>query len=338
MRENGKTILEVDGLKKYYPIRKGFLKRTAGHVKAVDDVRFAVREGETFSLVGESGCGKSTLGRCLLRAVEPTAGHVRFTLRSGETVDVPGLDGDKLKTVRREMQMVFQDPYSSLNPRMTVRQIVAEPLILSGLARGAALEERAAELIEMVGLNKGHLDRYPHAFSGGQRQRIGIARALATNPRFVICDEAVSALDVSVQAQVINLLQDLQRSLGLSYLFISHDLSVIEHISHRIGVMYIGKMVEIGDAEAIFARPLHPYTEALLRSKPAADPNMRKTRFVLQGEAANPADPPSGCPFHPRCPYATGRCKTEKPELAEAEPGRSAACHYAGELRLQGAG
>lgn len=334
--DQAQAIIEIDRLKKYYPIQQGFLKRTVGHVKAVDDIRLTIYEGETFGLVGESGCGKSTLGRCLLRAIEPTSGEVRFTARTGDKVNVLELGSKRLKKLRQDMQMVFQDPYSSLNPRMTVLNIVAEPLICNGLAKGAALVERVTELIRMVGLEKGHLNRYPHAFSGGQRQRIGIARALATNPRFVVCDEAVSALDVSVQAQIINLLQDLQRNLGLSYLFISHDLSVIEHISHRVGVMYIGQMIEVGKTEALFERPLHPYTEALLLSRPVTDPLGKKERYVLPGEVANPADPPSGCYFHPRCPYATQRCRTEAPALVEAEPDRFAACHYAGELQLRG--
>ncbi len=330
------AIIEINQLKKHYPIQQGFLKRTVGHVKAVDDIQLTIYEGETFGLVGESGCGKSTLGRCLIRAIEPSSGQVRFKLRTGDQVDVLSIDSKRLKKLRQEMQMVFQDPYSSLNPRMTVLDIVGEPLICNGLAKGAALVERVTELIGMVGLEKRHLDRYPHAFSGGQRQRIGIARALATNPRFIVCDEAVSALDVSVQAQIINLLQDLQSSLGLSYLFISHDLSVIEHISHRVGVMYIGQMVEISRTEPLFEKPLHPYTEALLLSKPVTDPGKKRERFVLPGEVANPANPPSGCYFHPRCPYAAERCKSEAPKLAEVEPGRYAACHYAGELQLQG--
>ncbi|WP_276354853.1 ABC transporter ATP-binding protein [Cohnella caldifontis] len=336
MSRSHPAILEIDHLKKYYPIQKGFLRRTVGHVKAVDDIRLTIHEGETFGLVGESGCGKSTLGRCLIRAVEPSSGQVAFTDRSGERLNVLSLDNKKLKKLRQEMQMVFQDPFSSLNPRMTVFNIVAEPLVCNGIARGAELVRRVTDLVERVGLERSHLNRYPHAFSGGQRQRIGIARALATNPRFIVCDEAVSALDVSVQAQIINLLQDLQRSLGLSYLFISHDLSVIEHISHRVGVMYVGKMAEIGETEALFAKPLHPYTEALLLSKPAADPAKRKERYVLSGEVANPASPPSGCAFHPRCPYATERCKTDTPALVEVEPDRYSACHYAGELQLQG--
>lgn len=336
MSQSKQAIIEIDRLKKYYPIQQGFLKRTVGFVKAVDDIELTVYEGETFGLVGESGCGKSTLGRCLIRAIEPSSGSVRFKDRAGDQVNVLELDAKKLKKLRQEMQMVFQDPFSSLNPRMTVLNIVGEPLICNGLAKGPALVERVTKLIEMVGLEKSHLDRYPHAFSGGQRQRIGIARALATNPRFIVCDEAVSALDVSVQAQIINLLQELQRSLRLSYLFISHDLSVIEHISHRVGVMYIGKMVEVGETEALFAKPLHPYTEALLLSKPIPDPKKKKERFVLPGEVANPANPPSGCYFHPRCPYATERCKAETPALIEVEKDRFSACHYADGLKLKG--
>jgi peptide/nickel transport system ATP-binding protein len=336
MNRPREPLLEIEQLCKHYPIRQGFRRRTIGCVRAVDDVQLTLYAGETFGLVGESGCGKSTLGRCLLRAIEPTSGRIRFNSRSAGFVDVTAADPKRLKALRHEMQMVFQDPYSSLNPRMTVRDIIGEPLICSGLLKGRALAERVAELIEMVGLEQSHLDRYPHAFSGGQRQRIGIARALATNPRFVVCDEAVSALDVSVQAQIINLLRDLQQSLGLSYLFISHDLGVIEHISHRVGVMYVGRLVEIGATEALFERPLHPYTEALLLSKPAAVPKKKNTRYVLPGEAANPANPPKGCSFHPRCPYATERCRAVPPNMTEVEKGRFAACHYAGELALRG--
>ena len=336
MSRSDQAIVEIDQLKKHYPIQQGLFKRTVGHVKAVDDIRLTLYEGETFGLVGESGCGKSTLGRCLVRAVEPSSGQVSYTNRSGGRLNVLSLDNKKLRDVRQEMQMVFQDPYSSLNPRMTVFNIVAEPLVCNGIAKGAELVRRVTELLERVGLEKSHLNRYPHAFSGGQRQRIGIARALATNPRFIVCDEAVSALDVSVQAQIINLLQDLQRGMGLSYLFISHDLGVIEHISHRVGVMYIGKMVEIGETEALFAKPLHPYTEALLLSKPLPDPAKRRERYVLPGEVANPANPPAGCAFHPRCPYATERCARETPALVEIEQNRYSACHYAGELQLQG--
>jgi peptide/nickel transport system ATP-binding protein len=331
------TILRVEGLTKYFPVRKGFFGRTVGQVKAVDDVRLAVRKGETFGLVGESGCGKSTLGRCILRAIEPTGGSIRFRERNGTEVDVRALDKEGLRSVRRDMQLVFQDPYSSLNPRMTVAEIVGEPLICHGIAKGSELRRRVTALIEMVGLSGRHLERYPHAFSGGQRQRIGIARALATDPGFLICDEAVSALDVSVQAQILNLLRELQERLGLSYLFISHDLGVIRHISDRVGVMYVGKLVETAATERLFARPHHPYTEALLSAKPIPDPRRKAERIVLSGEVANPANPPAGCYFHPRCPYARDICKTAAPPMKQVADDHYAACHFAGELNLRGA-
>lgn len=333
----GESILHVDGLTKYFPIRRGFFGRTVGQVKAVDGVRLTVGKGETFGLVGESGCGKSTLGRCILRAIEPTAGTIRFRGRSGAEVDVRQLDKAGLRAVRRDMQLVFQDPYSSLNPRMTVAQIVGEPLACHGIARGGELRRRVAELIETVGLSARHLERYPHAFSGGQRQRIGIARALATDPAFLVCDEAVSALDVSVQAQILNLLQELQERLDLSYLFISHDLGVIRHISDKVGVMYVGKLVETAGTEELFARPHHPYTEALLSAKPIPDPRRKAERIVLSGEVANPANPPSGCYFHPRCPYARDICKTAAPPMKRVDGDHFAACHFAGELNLRGA-
>lgn len=329
--------MRVEGLTKYFPVRKGFFGRTVGQVKAVDDVSLTVRQGETFGLVGESGCGKSTLGRCILRAIEPTGGTIRFRERGGSEVDVRALDKQGLRSVRRDMQLVFQDPYSSLNPRMTVAEIVGEPLVCHGVARGSELRRRVIALIEMVGLSARHLERYPHAFSGGQRQRIGIARALATDPGFLICDEAVSALDVSVQAQILNLLRELQERLALSYLFISHDLGVIRHISDRVGVMYVGKLVETAGTEALFARPHHPYTEALLSSKPIPDPRRKAERIVLSGEVANPAHPPSGCYFHPRCPYARDICKTAAPPMKQVADDHYAACHFAGELNLRGA-
>jgi len=335
--DNHDRILEVESLKKYFPIKKGFLKRIVGYVKAVDDVSLSIREGETLGLVGESGCGKTTLGRCILRAIEPSEGTVRFKTRVGETVDVTELENKELRKIRRDMQLIFQDPYSSLNPRMTVLNIVGEPLICNGIASGSELRERVKELMELVGLDKRHLERYPHAFSGGQRQRIGIARAIATNPKFIVCDEAVSALDVSIQAQILNLLQDLQKRLNLSYLFISHDLGVIQHISNRVGVMYVGKMVEMAATEELFNNPKHPYTEALLSAKPMPDPRMKTKRIILQGEVANPAKPPSGCYFHPRCKYATELCKREMPVWSEVGAGHYVACHYANQLDLQGA-
>ncbi|MFY0762334.1 oligopeptide/dipeptide ABC transporter ATP-binding protein [Metabacillus dongyingensis] len=324
-------------MKKYYPIKKGFFKKTVGYVKAVDDVSLYVNEGETFGLVGESGCGKSTLGKSLLRAIEPSGGSIRFRDRHDELVEVMDLDYKGLRDIRRNMQMVFQDPYSSLNPRMTVLNIIGEPLICNQIARGEELRERVKYLMEVVGLNSRHLERYPHAFSGGQRQRIGIARALATNPKFLVCDEAVSALDVSIQAQIINLFQDLQNEFNLSYLFISHDLGVIQHISDRVGVMYVGKMVEMASTEELFANPKHPYTEALLSAKPIPNPRLKKERIILRGEVANPANPPSGCYFHPRCPYAQEICKQQAPAFKEISTGHHVACHFANELELKGA-
>ncbi|MBS4194262.1 ABC transporter ATP-binding protein [Lederbergia citri] len=329
-------ILEVQSMKKYFPIKKGFFKRTVGQIKAVDDVSFHLKEGETFGLVGESGCGKSTLGKSLLRAIEPTEGSVKFKNRHNEMVDVMDLDYKHLRDIRRDMQLIFQDPYSSLNPRMTVLNIIGEPLICNKLAKGEELREKVKHLMEIVGLNSKHLERYPHAFSGGQRQRIGIARALATNPKFLVCDEAVSALDVSIQAQIINLLEDLQKTLNLSYLFISHDLGVIQHISDRVGVMYVGKMVETATTEELFTNPKHPYTEALLSAKPLPNPRLKKERIILKGEVANPANPPSGCYFHPRCPYAQEICKVQAPSFNEVTPGHQVACHFAEELDLKG--
>ncbi|MBW7453356.1 ABC transporter ATP-binding protein [Paenibacillus sepulcri] len=323
-------------MKKYFPITKGFFQRTVGYVKAVDDVSVSIGPGETFGLVGESGCGKTTLGRCILRAIEPTSGEAQFQKRNGQMVDITKLDTKSLRAIRRDMQLIFQDPYSSLNPRMTVLNIVGEPLVCNNLASGDELKERVRELMELVGLNSRHMERYPHAFSGGQRQRIGIARALATNPKFIVCDEAVSALDVSVQAQIINLLQDLQAKLNLSYLFISHDLGVIQHISNRVGVMYVGKMVETAGTRELFNRPMHPYTEALLSSKPIPDPRKKSNRIILAGEVANPANPPSGCYFHPRCPYAQDVCKKESPPWVKVDEGHYSACHFAGELSLRG--
>ncbi|HDN81003.1 MAG TPA: ABC transporter ATP-binding protein, partial [Chloroflexi bacterium] len=281
-------ILEVKDLKKYFPIQRGFFRKTVGYVKAVDGVSFYIREGETLGLVGESGCGKTTTARVILRAYEPTSGKVLFRTRNGEWVNIPDLDREQLRQLRREMQMIFQDPYSSLNPRMTLLQIVGEPLMIHGVAKGKELEERVAELLKVVGLRPEYMRRYPHAFSGGQRQRIGIARALALNPRLIVADEPVSALDVSIRAQILNLLQDLQEQFHLTYLFIAHDLSVIEHISDRVAVMYVGKLVEMAETEELFMNPKHPYTEALLSAVPKPDPRMRKRRIVLPGEVADP--------------------------------------------------
>lgn len=334
--EMGRVILDAKGVKKYFPITSSFLKRHVGDVYAVDDVDVYVREGETIGIVGESGCGKTTLGRTLLRAVRPTAGVCNFTDRNGNTLDVFQLSSKQLRETRRDMQMIFQDPYASLNPRMIIKDIIGEPLKYNVKMTKGEITERVKELLDLVGLNPRHLERYPHAFSGGQRQRVGIARALATTPRFIVCDEAVSALDVSVQAQVINLLQKLQERMNLSYMFISHDLSVIQHISDRVGVMYVGKMVELATSDALFRKPLHPYTEALLSAKPIADPRIKRQKILLEGETPNPANPPSGCYFHPRCQYTQERCKAERPAYRELEPGHFVACHRAEELALSG--
>jgi peptide/nickel transport system ATP-binding protein len=329
-------LLQVEHLKKYFPIEKGLLKTVVGHVKAVDDVSFTVRRNETLGLVGESGSGKTTLGRCLVRAHEPTAGAVTFYPQTGEPLDVLALDQRGLKAMRRKVQLVFQNPYSSLDPRKTVLQIVGEPLLLHKIAKGDELVERVKRLLNLVGLEVQHMNRYPHAFSGGQRQRIGIARALALDPEFIIADEPVSALDVSIQAQILNLLQELRGELNLSYLFISHGLNVIKHISHRVAVMYVGKIVELATVGELFANPRHPYTEALLSAIPKPDPDLRMQRIILPGEVASPANPPSGCYFHPRCRYATALCKSEAPPWQEYSPGHFVACHRAHELELVG--
>ena len=322
------ALLELRGLKKYFPIQSGFMKRTVGYVKAVDDVSFSIRPGETYGLVGESGCGKTTLGRCLMRAIEPTGGEVLFRTKEEGIVDIRELKYRELQKVRKEIQMIFQDPYSSLNPRMTVLEIISEPIICNKLLPKREIRDRVVELTELVGLDPRHLERYPHAFSGGQRQRIGIARALATDPRFVVCDEAVSALDVSVQAQIINLLLNLQKRLGLSYLFISHDLSVVKHMSDRVGVMYVGKMVETAPSNELFANPKHPYSKALLSSKPLPDPRNTRPRHRIMGEVANPANPPSGCYFHPRCPYAKDICSKETPPMRQLGNDHMVMCHF----------
>lgn len=335
IKKSGMPLLEVKNLKKYFPVEKGFWRKTVGYVKAVDKVNLYINEGETLGVVGESGCGKTTLGRCILRAIEPTEGSILFRL-NGDMIDITKLDKESLRATRRYTQMIFQDPYSSLDSRMTVLDIVGEPLLVNKLATGKEMEERVKELVKVVGLNVKHLKRYPHAFSGGQRQRIGIARALASNPKFIVADEPVSALDVSVQAQTLNLLQDLQVEFKLTYLFISHDLSVIEHISDRVAVMYVGKVVELAKTEEFFLNPLHPYSEALLSALPKPDPRLRMKRIILSGEVANPVNPPSGCYFHPRCKYAEEICKKEEPKWKEVNPDHFVACHFAKELNLKG--
>ena len=329
-------LLEINGLRKYFPIKKGFLKREVGNIRAVDDVTFSISEGETLGLVGESGCGKTTTSRCILRVVDPTDGEINFRSDDGEVVNVATLPRSQLRGLRREMQMIFQDPFSSLNPRMTLLDIVGEPLVVNGVGNRGEREDRVAELLRLVGLRAEFMRRFPHAFSGGQRQRIGIARALALNPRLIVADEPVSALDVSVQAQVLNLLLDLQEELGLTYLFVAHDLSVVKHISDRVAVMYVGKLVEVAPTEELFSDPKHPYTAALLSSVPEPDPRVRTERTVLQGEVANPANPPSGCYFHPRCPHAQDICRSETPQLREITPDRFVSCHRAEELELAG--
>lgn len=331
------TILEVRNLTKYFPIKRGLLKREVGSVKAVDDVSFNIREGETLGLVGESGCGKTTSSRCILRAIEPTSGEILFRTADGNEVNVATLPNRELRPLRREMQMVFQDPFSSLNSRMSLLDIVGEPLLVHGMTNRDERQDRVSELLRLVGLRPEYMQRYPHAFSGGERQRIGIARALALHPRLVVADEPVSALDVSVQAQVINLLMDLQEDQNLTYLFVAHDLSVVKQISTRIAVMYVGKIVELADTAELFSNPQHPYTEALLAAVPIPDPRASKQdRKLLEGEVANPANPPSGCYFHPRCPYAQDVCKTDAPELIEKSPGHFTSCHLSQELQLTG--
>ncbi|MFC5589606.1 ABC transporter ATP-binding protein [Sporosarcina soli] len=323
------NLLEVHNVKKYFPLQRKLFSKKQDYVKAVDGVSFAVKEGETLSIVGESGCGKSTTGRVLMKLLEATEGKIIF-----EGKDITHLSDDEIRPYRKEFQMVFQDPYASLNPRLTVKEIIEEPLIVHNFEKEKRAE-RIAELLEVVGLNKYHADRYPHEFSGGQRQRIGIARALAVHPKLIIADEPVSALDVSIQSQILNLLKDLQEQYKLTYVFIAHDLSVVEHISDRVGVMYLGRLVELADRDELFQGPLHPYTKALLSAVPIPDPTLKRERILLKGDIPSPANPPSGCTFHTRCPFAQSLCKEQVPEFKELRDGHFVACHYAEELQKE---
>jgi len=318
------ALLRVDNLKMHFPIRRGVLQRVVGAVKAVDGISFDVRKGETLGLVGESGCGKSTTGRVILQLYQPTAGRVFF-----EGEDLTGLRGEEMRRKRRRMQMIFQDPYASLNPRMTVAEIVGEPLEVHGIATGAERDEQVQSLLNVVGLNPQYAKRFPHEFSGGQRQRIGIARSLALHPSFIVCDEPISALDVSIQAQVVNLLEDLQKEMGLTYLFIAHDLSMVRHISDRVAVMYLGKLMELADRPELYHNPLHPYTQALLSAVPVPDPYVeeRRQRIILTGDPPSPANPPPGCPFNTRCPLVIDQCRQQVPDWRQASPGHWVACH-----------
>jgi oligopeptide/dipeptide ABC transporter ATP-binding protein len=333
------VLISIRNLRKYFPIQAGWLKKTVGQIKAIDDVSLDIRKGETFGLVGESGSGKSTVARLMLRAYDLTDGQILFRATDGSVVDLSNLTDRQMRGMRREMQMIFQDPYSSLNPRMTLLELVGEPLTIHGVGTQAEIRDRVAELLQVVGLRPEYINRYPHAFSGGQRQRIGIARALALNPSFIAADEAVSALDVSVAAQNINLMQDLQEKFGLTYLFITHDLGMVEHISDRVGVMYLGRLMETAPTDKLFSRPLHPYTEALMAAVPQPDPrgNRTRKRVPLKGEIANAANPPKGCSFHPRCPYAQPICGTDVPELRTVAEDRQVRCHFAEQLSLVGA-
>ncbi|HLF90257.1 MAG TPA: oligopeptide/dipeptide ABC transporter ATP-binding protein [Anaerolineales bacterium] len=346
MSDNGNKkadnlLLDVKGLKKYFPITGGLMRKVVGYVKAVDDVNFFVREGETLGLVGESGCGKTTAGRAMLRIYEPTDGKILFKSRSLSTTGKPEwisfreLDKQQLKAVRQDISMIFQDPIGSLNPRMTVYDIITEPMVIHNKITPDT-EDYVVQLLERVGLRGEHIRRYPHEFSGGQRQRIGIARSLALNPQLVVCDEPVSALDVSVQAQTLNLMNDLKADFNLAYIFVAHDLSVVQHISDRVAVMYVGRVAEVASSIDLYNHPLHPYTEALMSSVPRPNPRVKKQRIIMEGDVADPGNPPPGCLFHPRCRYVQDRCKTEIPQLREIKPDHFAACHFAEELELTG--
>lgn len=333
------VLLEVNNLKKYFPITRGIFARVKGFTKAVDDVSFFIRKGETLGLVGESGCGKTTVGRCIVRAYPPTDGEILYRHDDGAVVDMAKLQGEELRTYRKDIRMIFQDPYSSLNPRLTVFDLVSEVLKVNKLATPAEMRERVEYLLKRVGLRPEYMQRYPHAFSGGERQRICIARALITNPRLVVCDEPVSGLDVSIRAQILNLLEELQDDFALTYLFISHDLSVVRHICDRVVVMYVGRVVEVADSIGLYVRPRHPYTEALMSAVPVTNPRARRAgmRIRLAGEIADPSNPPSGCYFHPRCRYARDICATDEPALRRLDGERYVACHFAEELELRGA-
>ncbi len=329
-------LLDVKNLRKYFPIQKGFFKKTIGNVRAVDDVSFFVEEGETLGLVGESGCGKTTASRCVVRALAPSSGQMLFRTGEGQVVDLAKLNRAALRPLRPQMQMIFQDPYSSLNPRMNLFEIVGEPLLVNGLANRKQRTDQVAELLQLVGMRPEYMQRFPHAFSGGQRQRIGIARALSVHPRLVVADEPVSALDVSVQAQILNLLLDLQKRLNLTYIFVAHNLGVVKHICDRVAVMYVGKLVEMARTEELFHQPRHPYTAALMAAVPVADPRVQSGNVELKGEVPSPANPPSGCYFHPRCAYAAEVCRTQPPDFREISPGHFVACHRAEEIELPG--